>query len=216
MRGLGRADCAIPGRRHYSIDYLLKGRVFSYAHQIDTALAFRPESVLEVGIGGGMVRAALASLEIPVTTVDVQPELQPDFVASATDLPFDDGRFDIALMCQVLEHLPFEQFERALSELYRVTRSGAVISLPDVTRYGFLSGKLPRIPEFTWNFVLPRLRQVEVTSERFERDGHYWEIGTRGTPLKRIRAAILAAGWKIHSDWRVPELRWHHFFRLEH
>jgi SAM-dependent methyltransferase len=48
---------------------------------------------------------------------------------------------------------------------------------------------------------------------RHEFDGeHYWEIGTEGFPVSRIRDAIAAAGLSIVKDFRVPENPWHHFF----
>ena len=205
----------VPGCEHYSLKYLLGGRIFSYAHQIHGVLAFEPKTVMEIGVGGGMVTAALRSVGIEATTVDVQPELNPDVVASVTELPFEDGSFDVALCCQVLEHLPFDQFGPALSELWRVTRVGAIISLPDVTRSGFVAAKLPKIPPFALNWTLPRLRPRELPQERLDRDGHFWEIGFRGHPHSNIKTALLEAGWTIQSEWRVPELRWHHFYRLE-
>ena len=204
----------VPGCEHYSLKYLLGGRIFSYAHQIHNVLTFEPKTVIEIGVGGGMVTAALRSLGIEGTTVDIQPELNPDVIASVTDLPFKDASFDVALCCQVLEHLPFNQFRPALRELWRVTRVGAIISLPDVTRWGFVAAKLPKIPPFSLNWTLPRLRPRELQQEQFDRDGHFWEIGFRGHAHRHIKTAMLEAGWTIQSEWRVPELRWHHFYRL--
>jgi len=204
----------VPGREHYSLKYLRGARIFSYAHQIQGILSFEPGSVVEIGVGGGMVTAALRSTRIDVTTVDVRPDLKPDVVASVIDLPFSDGQFDVALCCQVLEHLPFEQFGAALRELRRVSRKGAVISLPDVTAYGFVAAKVPMMQPFAFHWNWPQWRPREMSKTRSERSGHCWEIGFRHYPLARIRKAIVEAGWTIDADWRVPERRWHHFFRL--
>ncbi len=205
----------IPGRSHYSLKYFQSGRVFSCAHQIDTVLSFEPRRVLEVGVGAGVVAAALRAMGIDVTTVDIQPELKPDIVGSVTELPVDDGAFDVVLCSQVLEHLPFDQFVPALGELRRVARRGAVVSVPDVTRSGFIAAKLPRMRRFSIWWTLPRLRPRAVPQSRFESSGHYWEIGFRGYPPAGIRRAMRRAGWAIASDWRVPELPWHHFYRLK-
>ena len=64
---------SVPGRQHYSRKYLEGGRIFSYAHQIETVLNFNPNHVLEVGMGTGMVAAALRAIGIRVTTLDIQP-----------------------------------------------------------------------------------------------------------------------------------------------
>lgn len=213
---MSQADLThIPGRSHYSRSYFQGNRIFSYAHQIKSLISFEPNRVLEIGVGAGVVSAALRAMGITVSTVDIQPELKPDIVASVTGLPIDDGAFDVGLCCQVLEHLPFECFVPAIKELLRVARKGVVISLPDVSRRGFISAKLPKIPEFRWSWRLPHLRPLPMPKQRLQLDGHYWEIGYKGFPLSRIMSAIHDAGGAIASTWRVPELPWHRFFVLK-
>jgi ubiquinone/menaquinone biosynthesis C-methylase UbiE len=203
----------VPGREHYSLAYLRGGRIFSYAHQIESALSFEPRTVLEIGTGSGMVAAALRSVGIEVTTVDIQPELQPDVTASVMALPFADARYDVALCCQVLEHSPFEEFVPALKELRRVTRDGLIVSLPDVMRHNWVDVCLPRF-RHRLSWTVPHLRPVEMPRARFEKLGHYWEIGLRGYPLRRVLASITQAGWSVMCTWKVPELPWHRFLRL--
>jgi hypothetical protein len=205
---------SVPGRSHYSQRYSRDGRVFSYAHQIDSVLSFEPQSVLEVGVGGGVVTAALRAMGIAVTTFDVQPELGPDILGSVTNIPCEDNSYDVALCCQVLEHLPFDQFGPALGELRRVVRSGLVLSLPDVTRHHFVAMKLPKLPKFQWSWSLPHIRPEKMPQSPFDRAGHYWEIGFAGYPSKRVLNSIMTAGWHVASTWRVPEMTWHRFFRL--
>jgi SAM-dependent methyltransferase len=52
--------------------------------------------------------------------------------ASADDLPFPDGRFDVVLSLEMLEHVPAERREASLSEMLRVLRPGGrlVVSFP--------------------------------------------------------------------------------------
>ena len=45
----------VPGRAHYSLNYIRHGRIFSFAHQIDTVISLEPRSVLEIGVGSGIV-----------------------------------------------------------------------------------------------------------------------------------------------------------------
>lgn len=205
---------AIPDRSHYSLDYLLDGRVFSYAHQIDTVLRLAPRTVLEVGVGPGLVAAALRALGITVTTLDVQQNLNPDLLGSVTDIPLDEASCDVALCCQVLEHLPYPCFVPALRELRRVTTSGLVLSLPDVTGFYQVSLKLPKLGSHAW--VLPGFGRHEraIPPEQFARDGHHWEIGYTGTTPADVRTDIARAGWTIAKEWRVPEMPYHRFFDL--
>ena len=110
----------VPGQEHYTAKYVLGGRLFSYAHQMDAVLLHEPKTVLEVGPGPGMVTAALRAIGVQVTTVDIQAELKPDVVASVTDLPFEDNSFDVSMCCQVLEHLPFD-LPTTIEEALRVS-----------------------------------------------------------------------------------------------
>ena len=169
-----------------------------------------PNTVLEVGIGRGIVTAALRAAGLKVRTLDVQPALKPDIVASVIGIPCEKGVFDVALCSQVLEHLPFDHFAPALRELRRVVRQGLVLSLPDASRHWHVSAKLPKIPEFRLGVSLRQ--RIPMPDSRKE---HYWEIGFAGYSLRRIRDEIIAAGWTIERTWRVPELKWHRFFRLE-
>jgi SAM-dependent methyltransferase len=205
----------VPGKSHYSMKYIVGGRLFSYAHQMNTVLAHEPRAILEIGPGPGMVTAALRAIDIEVTTVDVQAELNPDVVASVTNLPFENGSFDVSMCCQVLEHLPFEQFVPALEELCRVSRKVVLVSLPD-TR-----------PRYDISFKVPLLKRVEVqlsrakkiTKERIERSwslsGHYWEIGYPEFGVGVIKNASKRAGLELVNNWRPLKMPYHHFFEFK-
>jgi len=205
----------VPGRANYSLRYLRSGRVFSYAHQIDSVLMFEPASVLEVGIGPGIVSAALRAAGIEVTTADCQPELKPDIVASVTTLPLADDSVDVCLCSQVLEHLPFGLFEAAIRELARVAASGIVLSLPDATPYYEVRLRMPKLGWFRWAGTR-RYRVPEAQRDKsWEQNGHYWEIGYPDTSLNRVLGVISASDINIARTWRVSENPYHRFFMIQ-
>jgi SAM-dependent methyltransferase len=200
-----------PTDHYFSGDYDNKGRFMSYWHQANELIALKPRKVLEIGVGNGFLSGYLKRRGFDVTTLDIDPALKPDITGSVLSLPLPDGSFDAVGCFEVLEHLPFENFPEALSEIRRVCSGGAVISVPDHTPVYRVNVELPRIGEIRRLIPhpFPRLKPHEF-------DGtHYWMIGAQQYPLGRIKEAILTSGFRIKSTYRVFEFYGHRFFVLE-
>jgi ubiquinone/menaquinone biosynthesis C-methylase UbiE len=197
-------------RHHDPRRYETLKRWVSYYQQIHEVLKFPASHVLEIGKGTGFMAKYLEAFhDIQVTTVDVDPVVDADRQGSVTDLPAEPNEFDVTLCAQVLEHLPYEEFPGALREIRRVSRRGAVISLPDCSR-----GIRISIQGSMWEWSFP---WVPLTWPRkgHEYNGmHYWEIGHRGFPLKRIIRDIEANGFIVEETYRVKKNPYHRFFRL--
>ena len=194
---------------YLSLNYNDKKRWMSYFHQVKEVLAFRPESALVVGKGNGLVAQYLKLNDVKVITLDIDESVKSDVIASVIKMPFKDGEFDIVLCAQVLEHLPYTDFDKALIEIRRVAKSGAVISLPHFGPAMRFSFKLPLFPEIKFMIKLPYPKKHIYKGE------HYWEIGKRGYPLKKIKAEIKESGFSIEKDYIVFENPLHHFFVLK-
>lgn len=81
--------------------------------------------VLDVATGGGHVARRLRGEGCTVVTVDPAPGMQPDVVARAEDLPFEDGSFDV-VTCRIAPH-HFQDVRKALGEMVRVSNRLLVI-----------------------------------------------------------------------------------------
>jgi SAM-dependent methyltransferase len=81
--------------------------------------------VLDVATGGGHVARRLREEGCTVVTVDPAPGMQPDVVAPAEQLPFEDGSFDV-VACRIAAH-HFQDIHRAVGEMARVTQKLVVI-----------------------------------------------------------------------------------------
>jgi predicted SAM-dependent methyltransferase len=195
-------------RSHYDFAaYVDIKRWCSYWHQVQETLALRPASILEVGVGNGVYRAVMQALHCPVTTVDVNPALAPDRVASVTELPFADGAFSMAVAFQVLEHLPYQQFRAAVGEMRRVAAEHVVISLPDARKVWRASLDLGK-GERRWLVTKPRWRPRvhRVTGD------HLWEINKQGWPVQRIVDDLQACGLEVQRNFEVPQNPYHRVF----
>ena len=196
-------------RSHYfASSYLTPGRIAVYSYQFSEIVKLKPKSILEIGIGNGLLSFLLKQSGLDVTTLDFDASLKPDITASVTDIPCPDNSFDVVACFEVLEHLPFDQFQKSLEEIKRVTKKYAIVSLPDsklACRFHIpiLASKLLfELPLF----FLPK----------HDFDGqHYWEINKKGYPLQKINRAIQETGFCVAKTYRFWEQSNNRIFVLE-
>ena len=197
---------------HYGEGYDALYRWISYWYQLREVRQLAPESVLEIGVGNGTVSGRLAADGIAVTTCDLDARLRPDVCGDVRRLPFADAEFDLVLCAQVLEHLPFGEFPDLLDEIRRVSRRHAVITLP-CSRAGLFF-----VPTFLGAATAPklalRLPMPNWLGKLFFRQ-HEWEIGRLRYPLRTVRRAIRAVGWRIRREVQPLLNTYHYFFVLE-
>lgn len=187
-----------------------QSRWLSYLYQIRFAVAGNSKKILEVGIGNGTTSQYLKKAGYNVTTVDYEQKLNPDVVADVTNLPFGDKTFDNVLCCEVLEHLPFTEFPKALAELARVSKKYLYITVPDHRRMPFkFSFKLPFLNEYV---LAPRF---DFKTKHVFDNFHYWEIGKKGYSLSRLIKEIESLNLKIIDHKSPPEIAMVHYFFLE-
>lgn len=195
---------------HYEFEhYVHKLRWASMWHQLDEVLALKPKRVLEIGPGPGVFCAVARTLGLDVETLDLDPALQPDHVASVFDMPFEADAFDVVCAFQMLEHLPFDKSLQALREMSRVAGRALVLSLPDSAVRWPVSIHVPTRGLVQFSIPKPRLRQ-----RPYEYDGeHYWEVGAQGFSLAFVSDSIArATSMSLENTYRVPEHPYHRFF----
>lgn len=190
-------------------------RFISYFYQIELATPPHVKTILEVGKGNGTVSDYLKKLGFTVTTVDIDPDLKPDYVADIRKLPFPDANFNLVMACEVLEHLPFDDFEPALKALHRVSSSFVLISLPYRSTGFELALKFPGIRTlFRTNFLDLFLR-LPLKFGGFRVSGqHHWEIDGFKYRLGRIKK-IIKRHFAIIRTARPVLNYYHYFFLLE-
>lgn len=194
------------------LKYDSKRRFASYWHQIAEVLALEPDRVLEIGIGTQFVSKYLAALDILVITVDINASSNPDHVMSVTHLTLPENSFPVVLACEILEHISYDDFVKALQQLHRVSSGYVVTSLPDATHASPIQFSIPGIGKYKWMITLPYMFPKTHT---ITKDGHQWEIGKKGYPLSRICSDITSAHFQIEKTYRVFENPYHRFFILK-
>jgi ubiquinone/menaquinone biosynthesis C-methylase UbiE len=155
--------------------------------------------VLDVATGGGHVARRLREEGCTVVTVDPAPGMEPEVVASAESLPFDDGSFDV-VTCRIAAH-HFEDIRKAVAEMARVTRKLVVIEDNVFLDEGLEEAERLRDPthvrcysEQEWKDLLTTAGLEVEQVERFQRRPvlHDWleRAGTPETNAARVRELL--------------------------
>lgn len=172
---------------YFSDAYFRLHQLCSFAHQIHDIHQLKPKSIIEVGIGNGFTSTFLKSAGFDVFTVDINPNLSPDLCAPISELPnqLRERKFDLVVCCEVLEHLPFDEFESCM-QIFQQIASRMYLTLPQAKKFfgfgGFL--QLPKLGRRNVNAYLSRAKALPAE--------HYWEVGSAGQTSKLQLSKIIA------------------------
>lgn len=181
----------------------------SYFYQLREILSRNPSSLLEVGVGEGVVRSYIKDhTSIDYKSLDIADDLKPDILGSVTDIPLSDNSIDMVCAFEVLEHLEFKDFDRALSELFRISIKNVIISLPHFGPPVLFDFKIPTLPRVRFSLKIP------IPLRHVFNGQHYWEIGKKGYSLNKIKLILKKHG-NLINEYIPFENQYHHFFILE-
>ena len=183
--------------------------LYSMSYQIRQLHSFRPKRVLEIGIGNGFVSTFLRQSGIEVVTADINPALNPDVCAPLHELPqhLQGERFDVVSCCEVLEHMPFEEFGRNL-DVIRGLAPEAFISLPGHFPWMGVMGRLGihnRFVDLSLGLRIPCRRRLT--------DGHFWEIASEWRTRRSALVAQMRERFAQVDSGVFPMNRYHFYFR---
>jgi ubiquinone/menaquinone biosynthesis C-methylase UbiE len=201
-------------KSHYFSKYDNVYRFISYYQQIESIIQTKPETILEIGVGNKTVSNYLKQSGYSITTCDFDRELLPDIVGDVRELPFENNSFDTIAACEILEHLPFSDFEKTLEELKRVSKKHVVLSFPYSCAYfeGSIRLTVPFFQkQFHFSIRFPYFfLKIEINEGNKE---HYWEIGRKGYSKKVVRN-ILEKHFTILNEFHPILNSYHYFFIL--
>lgn len=180
----------------------------AFWYQLQEIQSFNPESVLIVGKGIGVIDDILKSNGVDVTTFDIDTKLHPDVVGDVRMLTryFNREQFDVAVCCEVLEHIPYKVFTECLAHLGYVSRKGVVISLPYNGMFIRFGMDAPLFHNKNLAVYIPYHKPVH--------GGHQWAINhSKETSFNNV-AERIRFYCKQATHYRIPVFPYIHMFRM--
>lgn len=186
-------------------------RILSYYHQIEEALQVNPNRVLVVGKGDNIVPVILKNEGIDVETFDVLEDLKPTYCGDIREFieVIENRKFDCIMCCQVLEHIPFKDFENVIQQFSKTATQKVIISLPVSSISAYFDLGLPKNIRFYLSINIPYFIVKGKIMEK-----HCWEIG-HGSIKQKDVINLLNKYFTIVRTYRVKTYEYHRFFILE-
>jgi 2-polyprenyl-3-methyl-5-hydroxy-6-metoxy-1,4-benzoquinol methylase len=196
--------------------------MITYWHQINSILLNKPKTILEVGVGTGLVSSYMRALGIEVTTVDINPSLEPDYIGSVLDLEeIVQGKvFDVVLCARVLHHLPYDSFPKAIEQISIVSAKAAVVTLPvDDFRF-YLMSRYTSSNIRTFSIPIPLFLKRKIVSVLTKNKDQsrfisgLWKINDQtGVSFSDIKSTV-EKQWEIVAEYKIPEDSAHYLMQL--
>lgn len=208
----------------------------SHLMQIYLALLTKPKRILEIGIGEGFVSRNLKKY-CEVITADIDKNLNPDLILDISNLndfsKLKENSFDLIIMCEVLEHTPYNSIDSILQSLKKITKKYLLISVPNQGHFLNLilyKRGFDNIIFYPFNLILRLFLhafnklgeyickiyyKIKKKKIKYKFNGeHYWELGIDFYSEESFRKK-LKKHFIIEKEERLRENTYHHFFLLK-
>jgi len=180
-----------------------------YFHLFKSILAQGPSSLLEIGVGSGILRNCLAPLVGEYRVMDVNKMLGPDYQNDVrANLQEIHSRFEAIIAADVLEHIPFGDVSSASRNIldYLVNGGRAYITIPHrASHFMFMSPTYAphyfRVP--TGLLSLGGFYRRFIKQRIWIDPNHCWEIGDGKIHERDVHRTFEEAGFRILEFRRI-------------
>jgi len=204
--------------------FLTENHFFSYYLQMKTIYELQVKTVLEIGPGENFIQMYMSTLGIKYDTMDVMADSNPTYLTSLAELNTNEIKTNYEMVCafQMLEHLPYEEFEANLNKMKNLSSKYVFISLP-YSCNKFALGlnlqfgqkkKISKSLQLIFPTNKPNRRYREEYKHEFPWAVHYFEIGREGFALKKVLSDIEKTGLRVIDTFHSQNA-FHYFILAE-
>lgn len=129
----------------------------------------REDTILELGIGTGLLSDLLKKRNWKVTTLDIDEDKHPDICENALDFEYAEKGFNVLIAFEIFEHIPYATFQKLVEKLSASNIQKLYFSVPwNERQLMYFKLCMPFIQEKSFRIVKSR---NEITTA-----AHFWEL----------------------------------------
>lgn len=185
-------------------------RWFSYWLQLSLLLKSNVKSILEIGIGAGVVGDYIKknTKEIKYVSLDFDQELKPDIVGDILNVDIPERSYDVVCAFEVLEHFPIDKSFNVFTKMCNLANDYVIFSVPHWGRYFGFEFYLPFIKRINFGLKLNSLfPPVHIFNGQ-----HYWEVGKKGYSNNFIKKYFYHPNYVLVNEFVHYNNPYHHFY----
>lgn len=199
---------------HYKNNKQINNWLWSnYMYQINDTLKTNPKKILIIWKWSWVVDNYLKNTcNLEVYSMDIDESLYPDFIWWLPDLSdnIKNQKFDTIICAHVLEHIPFEYFDKSIENLSKICNY-LIIQLPPSTLQLRLNFWIqPYILDWNFNINIPLLFWKKY---KFDWE-HYWQPYRKWTSMKKVKK-IINTFFEIEKSYQNPYNHYSYHFILK-
>lgn len=195
-------------RNYYlnNLDFLNWYRYFAI---IKAVLTLKPSTILELGVGDGLLKNSLEPLIQSYKVLDINPRLNPDFLSDVRKFIADlKESTDLIIAADIFEHLPFNDLDGAIGNVFRYLKPGgsALVAIPHRASYFLFMTptQKPRVIAvptgfLSWGAFYRRFIKRKIWIDPF----HCWEIGDGKIRRSDVEKVFTKNGFMISKSEKL-------------
>lgn len=162
----------------HKLESELHWRYYWHQQELISKYIRKGDKILEIGVGSGFTSNYLKSKGYDVTTIDIDQNKQPDIVADIVNYEFNQ-KFDHILAFEVFEHIPFEDFRKAIINISKNCTKNLFVSLPRNEKFWF---------RISADFKIFHLNNFQFATKRNKiiSKHHHWEVDFKNYSKRNI------------------------------